>query len=434
MVATPRVPTGVELAAFPRSTLGNAGSALERSVRYEEYHRFGSTSWHADDSTITARKKRYRYTGKEKDEETGLSYHGARYYAPWLGRWCSADPAGMVDGPNRYAYVRNIPIGGRDPTGLAGEELNMFDAADQLALHDLAASSGYGTDMAGFFQDLESASVDGAARVQAGGRDVTVSLQEPRSGTSASGLGTAAGLLVGGAIGSFLESPVAVGPRIFLAGLGTIAGQVPGLSETLEAMAQNEPLQRGLAVMGDVPAVGLLAGGAQAAGTSILRGLTGPRSRRGGIVVPFGPGARLRPGNSGVQAPAATKGVDLGLRGPASRHKLTGVSQKTVAKNVNTVVEPSVDLAGDVAAINRGAAVRVGDTFEINGRVYGSHDGTLFPIPGEGFHQLNRGAFKALGVLNKFGDTPLAHKILGQMHNVRPADVEAAMTAWRAGL
>ena len=35
-------------------------------------------------------RKRYRFTGKERDEESGLSYHGARYYAPWLGRWASA--------------------------------------------------------------------------------------------------------------------------------------------------------------------------------------------------------------------------------------------------------------------------------------------------------------------------------------------------------
>ena len=38
--------------------------------------------------------KRYRYTGKERDEETGLYYHGARQYAAWLGRWTRADQAG----------------------------------------------------------------------------------------------------------------------------------------------------------------------------------------------------------------------------------------------------------------------------------------------------------------------------------------------------
>jgi RHS repeat-associated protein len=65
--------------------------------------------------------KRYRYTGKERDEETGLYYHGARYYAPWLGRWTAADPAGMVDGPNLYEYVRGNPVRLNDPSGTQGE-------------------------------------------------------------------------------------------------------------------------------------------------------------------------------------------------------------------------------------------------------------------------------------------------------------------------
>ncbi|MEQ1503643.1 MAG: toxin TcdB middle/N-terminal domain-containing protein [Myxococcota bacterium] len=86
-------------------------------ISYEEYHPYGTTSWWASASATGVSQKRYRYTGKEKDQETGLAYHGARYYAPWLGRWESPDPSGLVDGPNRYQYVRDNPIGGRDLTG-----------------------------------------------------------------------------------------------------------------------------------------------------------------------------------------------------------------------------------------------------------------------------------------------------------------------------
>ena len=53
----------------------------------------------------------------ERDEETGLSYHGARYYAPWLGRWTAADPIGLGDGVNRYRYSSNNPVGFVDRTG-----------------------------------------------------------------------------------------------------------------------------------------------------------------------------------------------------------------------------------------------------------------------------------------------------------------------------
>lgn len=83
---------------------------------YEEYHPFGTTSYQAVRFTGEP-LKRYRFTGKERDEETGLYYHGARYYAPWLGRWSSVDPAGLLDGPAPYTYVRNNPVTLSDPTG-----------------------------------------------------------------------------------------------------------------------------------------------------------------------------------------------------------------------------------------------------------------------------------------------------------------------------
>ena len=72
--------------------------------------------------SIKATAKRYRYTGKERDEETGLYYHGARYYAPWLGRWISFDPLGLIDGPNGYIYARNRPTYLTDSNGMAATE------------------------------------------------------------------------------------------------------------------------------------------------------------------------------------------------------------------------------------------------------------------------------------------------------------------------
>ena len=89
---------------------------LAQIISYEEYTPYGSTSYQAVRSQ-TETPKRYRYTGKERDIETGLYYHGARYRAPWLGCWTAADPAGLTDGTNLYAYVHNNPIGRTDPTG-----------------------------------------------------------------------------------------------------------------------------------------------------------------------------------------------------------------------------------------------------------------------------------------------------------------------------
>jgi RHS repeat-associated protein len=92
--------------------LGAASLELDdqaQIISHEEYTPYGSTSYQAVPSQ-TETPKRYRYTGKERDEESGLYYHGARYYAPWLGRWVSVDPIGIADGVNVYGYVGNNPI------------------------------------------------------------------------------------------------------------------------------------------------------------------------------------------------------------------------------------------------------------------------------------------------------------------------------------
>jgi RHS repeat-associated protein len=93
--------------------LGSASLELDDKanvISYEEYYLYGSTAYQAVDKNIKAASKRYRYTGKERDEETGLSYHGARYYAPWLGRWTSCDPIGLADDLNLYTYVHCNPV------------------------------------------------------------------------------------------------------------------------------------------------------------------------------------------------------------------------------------------------------------------------------------------------------------------------------------
>src|SRR5688500_3666374 len=60
----------------------------------------------------------YDFTGKERDEESGLDYFGARYMSPVLARWCSPDPVtthqpeGAVDALalNPYVPVRASPL------------------------------------------------------------------------------------------------------------------------------------------------------------------------------------------------------------------------------------------------------------------------------------------------------------------------------------
>ena len=67
----------------------------------------------------------YKFTGKERDAESGLDYFGARYYGSNLGRFMTPDPIGFASvrlrDPqtlNAYRYTRGNPINAIDPNGL----------------------------------------------------------------------------------------------------------------------------------------------------------------------------------------------------------------------------------------------------------------------------------------------------------------------------
>ena len=97
--------------------LDSEGQLISR----EEYYPFGGTAVWTARSEVEAEYKTVRYSGKERDG-TGLYYYGNRYYAPWLCRWVSADPAGEVDGLNLFRMVGNNPVTLKDSTGLYTNE------------------------------------------------------------------------------------------------------------------------------------------------------------------------------------------------------------------------------------------------------------------------------------------------------------------------
>jgi RHS repeat-associated protein len=97
----------------------------------------------------------YKFTGKERDAETGLDYFGARYYSNGLGRWLTPDKpfadqiAHRPQSWNLYAYGRNNPLGFSDSDGRSthtardGTILAVYDDGD-LGVYehdDIAASA-----------------------------------------------------------------------------------------------------------------------------------------------------------------------------------------------------------------------------------------------------------------------------------------------------
>ncbi|MBS1841816.1 MAG: RHS repeat-associated core domain-containing protein [Acidobacteria bacterium] len=72
--------------------------------------------------TSTACPTNYKFTGYERDPETGLDYAFARYYSSRLGRFLSTDPLGGAIGSlqshNAYSYTANNPLNFVDPSGM----------------------------------------------------------------------------------------------------------------------------------------------------------------------------------------------------------------------------------------------------------------------------------------------------------------------------
>lgn len=87
-------------------------------INREEFFPYGETSFGSFG------RKRYRFTGKERDEESGLNYHWARYYVGGLGRWMSCDPVRQGN-TNAFSYSNNNPLifidqDGRNPIVIVG--------------------------------------------------------------------------------------------------------------------------------------------------------------------------------------------------------------------------------------------------------------------------------------------------------------------------
>ena len=107
--------------------LGSSNAVTDETgilVNREEYTPYGETSF----GSYT--RKRYRFTGKERDEESGMGYYGARYLLFALCRWASCDPVGPAQSLNLYCYCLNAPTRIVDPAGKQPSEPGSFASID----------------------------------------------------------------------------------------------------------------------------------------------------------------------------------------------------------------------------------------------------------------------------------------------------------------
>lgn len=120
-------PPGIDADQMRYSLTDHLGSSvteldqMARLISQQGYFTYGAIAWMVSENLVEVNYMFTYYSGKEMDR-SGLYYHGVRYYAPWLWRWVSADPAGDEDGLNRYAFVSNNPLRFVDPSGGAKAE------------------------------------------------------------------------------------------------------------------------------------------------------------------------------------------------------------------------------------------------------------------------------------------------------------------------
>ena len=83
----------------------------------ESYRPFGERTI----KSAASADNKIAFAGRPFDPHTGLSYHGARYYDPQLGRFLGIDPKEVdpndLHSFNRYAYANNNPYRYVDPDG-----------------------------------------------------------------------------------------------------------------------------------------------------------------------------------------------------------------------------------------------------------------------------------------------------------------------------
>ena len=116
-----------------------------------------------------------------------------------------------------------------------------------------------------------------------------------------------------------------------------------------------------------------------------------------------------------------------------SRHNLRKIAKNSQPDSDNTVIEPWVDVAADIAAINAGQAIRKGQDYLVNGRIYREKgNGSCFPVSGNGMHQIDRGTFIALKEYNSHGITDAVERFLTGK-KITAEQRAAAQALWKIG-
>lgn len=150
--------TGTDFQWIVADHLGTSRMVLDKTgslagVKRHDYYPFGEEIFAPQGGRTVQQgyasdNVKQKFTGYERDDETGLDFARARYYDSELGRFISPDPlltSGHPTSPqswNRYSYVMNQPLNAVDPSGLFvwSEELGGDVSDDDLRKNQCAAA------------------------------------------------------------------------------------------------------------------------------------------------------------------------------------------------------------------------------------------------------------------------------------------------------
>jgi RHS repeat-associated protein len=142
--------------------VNTSGTVVERFV----YNPYGSvtvldaSSW---ESTIDAYNWIYMFQGGRYNANNNLYLFDHRDYDPSTGTWLEQDPAGYVNGANRYQAFDSNPLVNSDPSGLSAIDYNAVQN-EEVALLGKLLSGNYYTDqdLAELNSDMELLGIDQA--------------------------------------------------------------------------------------------------------------------------------------------------------------------------------------------------------------------------------------------------------------------------------
>jgi RHS repeat-associated protein len=153
-----------DLVGSPVTATDQAGYVRWRAA----YRPYGDRDQTAAEQVASSDNSKW-FTGHVHDDETGLTYAGARYYSPTFGRFLSVDPVGFGTANEqsfgRYTYANNNPYKFVDP---AGRDIVLADLAE-----------------AAYFEKLINTRALGVFRFDGAGRLSVVSMKGDRSRHSA---------------------------------------------------------------------------------------------------------------------------------------------------------------------------------------------------------------------------------------------------------